>query len=112
MAARFIPEREFDPIPQSKFVVDDAQIVFYDMLSRADGFCDFTVFESLGNECNDPLLAFVRNAFSVAIPSKHNCLRYKSVASFTRLIPSSMPKRTKRRLKCALTVRRAILSWS
>src|SRR6202142_370400 len=27
VAARFIPEGEFDPIPESEFVVDDAQVV-------------------------------------------------------------------------------------
>ena len=55
-------------------------------------------------------LPFVGNAFPVSLSSKHSCLRYKVVASLTRLIPLSMPKRWKRRLKCALTVRRAIFS--
>src|SRR5580698_10465155 len=80
------------------------------MLSGADGLCDFTVFEPLGDELNDSPFPFVGNSLSVTFSSKHSCLRYKVVASLTRLIPLSMPKRWKRRLKCALTVRRAILS--
>lgn len=73
--ARLVPESEFDPIPKSKLVVDDAEVVFDDVLSRADGFCDLTVLESLGNECNDPQLSFVRDAWSVELPSKHRFLR-------------------------------------
>jgi hypothetical protein len=85
--AGFIPESELDPIPQSKFVIDGAKIILYDMLSGADGFCDFAVLESLGDKLDDSPLAVARNAFSVSLSSKHNCLRYKVVASLTRLIP-------------------------
>jgi hypothetical protein len=46
--ASFEPEREFDSIPQSEFVVDQAKVVFYDMLGSADGIGDFAIFESLG----------------------------------------------------------------
>jgi hypothetical protein len=46
--ARLVPESALDPIPESKFVIDAAKIILYDMLSRADGFGDFTVFEFLG----------------------------------------------------------------
>jgi hypothetical protein len=72
--ARFVPEGEFDPIPQPKFVVDNAQIVFHDMLSRAEDFCDFTVFESLSDEHNYSPLSLVRNTFSVALPLQHGDL--------------------------------------
>jgi hypothetical protein len=64
----------------------------------------------LGNKLNNSALSFVGDALSVTFASKHNCLRYKSVASFTRLIPLVIPNRRKRRLKCAFTVRRAMLS--
>lgn len=50
----------------------------------------------------------VSTAFAFA--SRISWLRYRSVASFTRLIPSVIPNRRKRRLKCAFTVRRFILS--
>jgi hypothetical protein len=63
VAARFVPEGEFDPIPESEFVVDDAQVVFYDVLSRTQDFCDFTVLESLSDERNYPPLSLVRNTF-------------------------------------------------
>ncbi len=49
---------------------------------------------------------------TVPVPSicRHDCLRYKRIASFTRLIPLVIPKRRNSRLKCIFTVRRAILS--
>jgi hypothetical protein len=85
--ARLVPESEFDPIPEAKFVIDTAKVILYDMLSGADGFCDFTVLESLGDKLDDSPFPFVRNPFSVSLSSKHSCLRYKVVASLTRLIP-------------------------
>src|ERR1700731_31121 len=110
MPPSLVPESKFYPIPQSKFVINSAKIILHDMLSGADGFCDFTVLESLGDKLDDSPFPFVGNPFSVSLSSKHSCLRYKVVASLTRLIPLRIPKRWKRRLKCALTVRRAILS--
>ena len=61
----FVPEREFDPVPESKFVVDDSQVVFYHMLSGADDVGYFAVFESLSNEFDDLLLAWAGLAGSV-----------------------------------------------
>src|SRR5881296_1090544 len=110
MLTRFIPEGEFDSVPESELVVDDSKIVFDDVLRGSDFICNFPVFESLSDEFDDTLLSFAGNAFSVALDSEHNCLRYRRVASFTRLIPPLIPNRKKRRLKCAFTVRRAILS--
>jgi hypothetical protein len=81
VAARFVPEGEFDPIPESEFVVDDAQVVFYDVLSRTQDFCDFTVLESLSDERNYPPLSLVRNTFSVAL-SRHNGLHMEKVQAF------------------------------
>jgi hypothetical protein len=63
--AGFVPEREFDPIPESKFVINDAKVVFYDMLSGADDVGYFAVFESLGDEFDDLLLAWAGLAGSV-----------------------------------------------
>src|SRR5207302_9348731 len=48
---------------------------------------------------------------SIAVTCVHVCLRYNKVASLTRLMPPVIPKRRNNRLKCALTVRRAMLSW-
>ena len=56
--SRFVPEREFDPVPESEFVVDDAKVVFDDMLGGADAFCDFPILESLGNEFDNKLFSF------------------------------------------------------
>jgi len=74
---RLIPEREFNSIPDSKFVVDDAEVVLDDMLSRANGVCDFAVLEPLRDQSDNSKLSFVRSAVSVAIPSKHACLPQK-----------------------------------
>lgn len=67
MPACFVPEREFDPIPDSKFVVDDTQIVFYNILGGTHDLRDFTVLESLSDQSNYSLLSFARNPFSVAV---------------------------------------------
>jgi len=80
------------------------------MLCGPDGVCNLAVFESLSDEFNDSLLPFAGNALPVAFASEHSCLRYSRVASLTRLIPPVMPNLRKSRLKCAFTVRRAILS--
>jgi hypothetical protein len=106
----FIPEGEFDPVPESELVIDDSEIVFDDMFSGSDCICDFTILESLSDKLDNPLLALTGYSTSVAFLSEHSSLRYKRVASFTRLIPPVIPNRRKRRLKCAFTVRRAILS--
>src|SRR5580704_4579226 len=110
VSAGFIPEGKFDPVPESELVIDGPEVVFDDVLCGSDCICNFAVFESLGDEFDDLLFSFAGASFSIALASEHNCLRYKSVASFTRFTPSWMPKRKKRRLKCALTVRRAMFS--
>ena len=48
--SRLVPESKFDPIPEAKLVVDRATVVFYDMLSCADGWGEFNVLESLRDE--------------------------------------------------------------
>jgi len=58
VAAGFEPEGEFDPIPESKFVVNDAQVVFYNMLGGPDRIGYLAVFETLGDEFDDLLLAW------------------------------------------------------
>src|SRR4051812_35646713 len=110
VASCFVPEGQLDSVPESELVVDNSEIVLNDMLCGSNGVGDFTVLKSLGDEFDNSLLSFTGNALSVPFVCEHNCLRYKSVASFTRLIPPVMPKRKKRRLKWALTVLRAILS--
>jgi len=67
VAAGFVPEREFDPVPHAKFVVDHAKVVFYDMLGGADGVGHFAVFQSLGDEFDDLLLAWAGFPASVEI---------------------------------------------
>jgi len=47
--ASFIPQRKFDPILETKFVIDDAKVILYHALGRADCLCDFAVLEPLGD---------------------------------------------------------------
>src|ERR1039457_5532766 len=75
--SRLIPEREFDPVPESEFVVDDAQVVLDDMFGGPDAFCDFPILESLSNEFDNKLFSFTGDTLSVALASEHSCLRYK-----------------------------------
>lgn len=106
----FVPEGEFDSIPQSELVIDDSEIILDDMFCGSDFIGNFFIFESSGNKFNNSALSLAGYALSVTSFSKHNCLRYKSVASLTRLMPLVIPNRKNSRLKCAFTVLRAILS--
>jgi hypothetical protein len=60
--AGFVPERELDAIPESKFVKDRAQVVFRDILDRADDLGHLAIFESPGDELDDLLLAWAGDA--------------------------------------------------
>src|SRR5580698_10639220 len=82
--AGFVPEGKFDPVPESELVIDGSEVIFDDVLCGSDCVCNFAVFESLGDEFDDLLFSFAGASFSIALASEHNCLRYKSVASFTR----------------------------
>src|SRR5271167_720244 len=73
MSSRFVPKSEFNSIPEAKFVVDDAKVVFHDILSRADGFCYLAVLESLGDELDNSEFSFVGSPVTVALSFKHNC---------------------------------------
>ena len=97
-SAGFVPEGQLDSIPESELVVDDSEIVFDDVLCGSNLIGDFFVFKSLGNKFDDSALSLTGYALSVTFFSKHNCLRYKSVASLTRLMPLVMPNRMNRRL--------------
>src|SRR5208282_3228292 len=93
LAPGLIPQGQFDAVPQPELVIDDPQVVLHDMFSRSDRFGDLTVLQSLCNELDDSLLTFTGDAGSVPFTCRHACLRYNRVASFTRLIPPSIPKR-------------------
>jgi hypothetical protein len=74
VSSGFIPESEFNSVPESKFVVDDSKVVLDDVLCGSDDVCDFTVFESLGNEFDDLVLSFAGDTVSVTFDSEHSCL--------------------------------------
>src|SRR5258708_1424317 len=109
-APRFIPQREFDAIPQSELVVDHSQVVLHDVLGRPDSFRYFLVLQTFGHELDDEVFTLTWDTGAITSICRHACLRYNRVASLTRLIPPVMPKRRKSRLKWAFTVRRAMLS--
>ena len=75
LSAGFVPEGQFDPVPEPKLVIDDPEVVLDDVFSRADGVRDFAVLKSLGNEFDDSLLSFTGDPISVTLFSEHNCLR-------------------------------------
>ena len=98
-APRLVPQREFHPVPQAQFVVDDAQVVLYDVFGRPDGIGHFSVLQAFGNELDDSLFTFTGDTSPIASTCRHACLRYNRVASLTRLIPPVIPKRRNNRLK-------------
>jgi hypothetical protein len=75
LAARFVPEGQFDPVPESELVIDDSQVVLDDVFRGSDFICDFSVLESLGDEFDDSLLSLAGYTVSVTFFSEHNCLR-------------------------------------
>jgi hypothetical protein len=75
MFASFIPECKFNAIPNPKLIVDGAKVILYDILTHADGSCNFTVFESLGNKLDDSSLSLGEVATSVAFWPTHGGLQ-------------------------------------
>jgi hypothetical protein len=71
VAAGFVPKGDFNPVPEAKFVEDDTQMILYHVLRRADGRGYFAIFESLGNELDDLLLAGAGDAGSVKTARGH-----------------------------------------
>ena len=81
MPARLIPQGKLHPVPESKLVVDHAQIILHDMFRRADSVGHVAVFQALGDKLDDLTFPLAGDA------------------SFTRLIPPVIPKRRNSRLK-------------
>jgi hypothetical protein len=75
LTARFVPEGQFDPVPESELVIDDSQVVFDDVFRGSDFICDFSVLKSLGDEFDDSLFSLAGYTVSVTFFSEHNCLR-------------------------------------
>ena len=96
---RFIPQGEFDPVPKPELVVNHPQIIFNDMFRRPDVIRNFFVLKAFGNKLDDSVFTFIWDTVSITSICRHACLRYKRVASFTRLIPPVIPKRRNKRLK-------------
>src|SRR5579862_3543902 len=97
--SRLIPQREFHPVPKSEFVVNHPQVIFHDMLRGPDGIRYLFVLQAFGNKLDDSVFTFIWDTGAIASICRHVCLRYKRVASFTRLIPPVIPNRRNKRLK-------------
>ena len=98
-STRFIPEREFNAIPEPEFVINHTQVILYDMFRGSDGVSYFFVLQAFGNELDDSVFTFIWDTGAIPSICRHTCLRYNRVASFTRLIPPVIPKRRNKRLK-------------
>jgi hypothetical protein len=75
LPARFVPEGQFDAVPEPKLVIDDSEVIFDDVLGSSDGVRDFPVFKALGNEFNNSLFSLAGYTASVTLFSEHSCLR-------------------------------------
>ena len=65
LSAGFVPEGQFDPVPEAELVVDDSQVIFDDVFRGSDFIRDFAVLESLGDEFDDLVLSLAWNPVSV-----------------------------------------------
>jgi len=75
LSSGFIPEGQFDAVPESEFVVDNSEVVFDDVFCGSDFIRDFPVFKPLGDEFDDSLFSLAGDTISVTSFSKHSCLR-------------------------------------
>jgi hypothetical protein len=75
LPAGFVPEGQFDPVPEAELVVDNSEVVFDNVLRGPDGVRDFAVLKSLGNELDDSLFTLAGDPISITLFSEHNCLR-------------------------------------
>ena len=60
MLPSLVPEGKLDTIPESKFVIDDANTVFYHVLSDAETFCNVGIFQTLGDKVDELPFAFIQ----------------------------------------------------
>jgi hypothetical protein len=55
-----VPEGKLDTIPESEFVVDDANTVFYHVLSDTETFCNVGISQTLGDKVDELPFAFIQ----------------------------------------------------
>jgi len=70
---RFIPEREFDSVPEAEFVVDYAEVVLDNVFGCAEGICNFPVLTAFGDELDDGMFSGIGSA-GIDCFSDHSCL--------------------------------------
>ena len=75
LSTRFVPEGQFDSVPEPKLVIDDSEVIFDDVFGSSDGIRDFSVFKALGDEFDNLLFSLAGNSVSVTLLSEHACLR-------------------------------------
>ncbi len=69
-----MPQGKLKPVPHPQLIVDHTKVVFYNVFGSADFSSDIFVFQSLGNQLDDPLIARLESAVSVEI-ALHSFLR-------------------------------------
>ncbi len=72
--AGLIPEGKLDTIPESEFVVDNAEVILDDMFGGANFAGDVAILESLGNKFDDAVFAFAGDPVAITFDCKHSCL--------------------------------------
>ena len=72
--AGLIPEGKLDTIPESEFVVDNAEVILDDVFGGANFAGDVAILESLGNKFDDAVFAFTGDPVAIAFDCKHSCL--------------------------------------
>jgi len=75
LTPRFVPEGQFDPVPESELVIYDSQVFFHYLFGGSDFISDFSVLKPLGDEFDDSLFSLAGYPVSVTFFSEHNCLR-------------------------------------
>jgi hypothetical protein len=70
----FIPQRQLDAVPESQFVVNQSQIIFYYVFGGPERIGDLPILAALGYALDDEVFAFAGPA-AVCCLSNHNCLR-------------------------------------
>jgi len=63
----FIPQGQLDPVPETQFVINGAQVVLDNVLGGADGLGYLAILHALGNKLDDSVFAFAWDTAAIAV---------------------------------------------
>ncbi len=69
----FIPECQFDPVPEAELVVDYAEVVLDNVFGGAEGICNFPVLAAFGDKLDDGMFSLAGTSGGSCF-SDHSCL--------------------------------------